>query len=194
MIKAVIPEENILEIPRSVTQNAPQKINTPSIFSNPVIGKLNSLEQQLLDILDQKNLSPEIKLKIYGNLLSSAISLNKFKKGRSLKNLHTHTNQEVQTDNNITNPLILNNNDPFQFLQKYKPPPNNIKKKNKRKKPNPSIRVKYPTRSNTRSRNFFAPNGIPQDRVYLDPSKSEDVYEDALVFLDQNTRSRHTSI
>ena len=105
MIKAVIPEENRIEIPTSLPRSEVPGVKTPSIFTNPVVSKLSSLEHQLLSILDQKILSPEIKLKIYGNLLSSAISLNKCRKSRSNKNT---INQSVQTDNRITNPLLLN--------------------------------------------------------------------------------------
>ena len=124
MIKAVIPEENRIEIPTSLPRSEVPGVKTPSIFTSPVVSKLSSLEHQLLSILDQKILSPEIKLKIYGNLLSSAISLNKCRKSRGNKNT---INQSVQTDNRITNPLLLNRQSGQFIPQKKK---KNIKKVN----------------------------------------------------------------
>ena len=82
MIKAIITEPKSLEIPIVNKEQLPKK----SIFSDPLLVKLESLEAQLRDILSQKNISSEIKMRIYHTLLTKAREVDSFrKKGARIK-------------------------------------------------------------------------------------------------------------
>ena len=99
MIKAIIPSGDLLEIPTSQpTQPAlTQQIVRPSMFASPLVLKLNLLEKQLFDILNQKTLPPDLKMQIYQNLLTTLIELNKFRK-KTQGVPSNQNNQSTQTD------------------------------------------------------------------------------------------------